>query len=425
MKYKCSNGHENIAYQLPERCPNCGSSLLKVVSAGGAGVPLPPPKVSGGMPPTPAAPAVPSAPPAPVSPVQTARKKSGWPIIIGVVAALGLTVTALMLAWGLTRHRFSASQPAMNEPWTNSLGVRFVPVPGTKVLFSVWDVRVQDFAAFVKETGYDQTAKLPALITNQIQMFFRTNAISGIVGSAKEGEVFDPYQAQWFVGKPTGIFKASIESVEGCNWQSLELTHPVCGVSWGDAQAYCAWLTKRERKAGKISESQSYRLPSDAEWSVAVGLNESSGGTPKQKDEQIRDVYPWGTNWPPPSGAGNYAGIEAKEIKRPSCLGKFGPKFFNDRMIMIEGYNDGYVRTSPVGSFRPNQFGLYDMGGNVLQWCEDCYDDGKSDTRVVRGSSWNDATDRELLSSSRLALAPGSHKNNCGFRCVLVGESTP
>ena len=59
--------------------------------------------------------------------------------------------------------------------------------------------------------------------------------------------------------------------------------------------------------------------------------------------------------------------------------------------LVIEGYNDGYPRTSPVGSFSPNPFGLYDMGGNVWQWCEDWYNFDKQD-RVLRGASWLNAT---------------------------------
>ena len=63
--------------------------------------------------------------------------------------------------------------------------------------------------------------------------------------------------------------------------------HPAVNVSWDDAQAYCAWLTEKERREGKLGSEQEYRLPTDAEWSVAVGLNEG-GGTPQAKDAKVR-----------------------------------------------------------------------------------------------------------------------------------------
>jgi formylglycine-generating enzyme required for sulfatase activity len=183
--------------------------------------------------------------------------------------------------------------------------------------------------------------------------------------------------------------------------------HPVCGVNWGDAKAFCEWLTRKERAEGKISSEQSYRLPRDWEWSVAVGLNESRSGTPKDKHAKIRGVYPWGAEWPPPAGAGNYAGDEAKDGNRPANFGT------------IAGHRDRYARTSPVGSFNANQFGLYDMGGNVWQWCEDWYD-AEQEYRVLRGASWDDLGPEFLLSSCRDFSSPVYRKVSLGFRCVLV-----
>ncbi|NLH72766.1 MAG: formylglycine-generating enzyme family protein, partial [Verrucomicrobia bacterium] len=150
-----------------------------------------------------------------------------------------------------------------------------------------------------------------------------------------------------------------------------------------------------------------YRLPRDWEWSVAVGLNESRSGTPREKSEKVQGVYPWGTQWPPPHGAGNYAGSEARDGDWPSDWSA------------IEGYRDGYARTSPVGSFVANQYGLYDLGGNVWEWCEDWYDDEQK-YRVLRGASWSNYEPRYLLSSRRDRAAPAYRGDVIGFRCVLV-----
>ncbi len=263
----------------------------------------------------------------------------------------------------------SPAAATKESPWTNSLGMRFVPVAGTDVLFSIWHTRVQDFEAFVEDTGHDATKEMYSLKSD---------------GWKRRG---DTWKSPGFAQGPT---------------------HPVCGVSWEDAQAFCKWLTEKERKEGKLTASQSYRLPQDWEWSVAVGLNEARAGTPNDKDQKIKDVYPWGTAWPPPSGAGNFAGEEAKDADWASTYG------------VIEGYRDGFARTSPVGSFKANAFGLYDMGGNLWQWCEDWYDTDQA-YRVLRGGAWDRNSPTRLLSSSRYYLQPDRRVGALGFRCVLVG----
>ena len=223
------------------------------------------------------------------------------------------------------------------QRWTNTVGMVFTGVAGVPA-FSIWDTRVSDYQAYAKaNSGIDQSWKEPGF-----------------------------------------------EQTAG---------HPVVKVSWADAQAFCAWLTKKERGEGKINATQRYRLPTDAEWSVAVGLEGEVGGTPEDKDAKIKGVYPWGTQWPPPKGVGNYS-----------------------RDLGVDDYNN----TSPVGSFKPNKHGLYDMGGNVWQWCEDWYDGGQT-SRVLRGASWGDNNPGCLLSSSRSRGYPGLRYINIGFRCVLVG----
>ena len=91
---------------------------------------------------------------------------------------------------------------------------------------------------------------------------------------------------------------------------------------------------------------------------------------------------------------------------------------------MIKGYDDGYPRTGPVGSFAPNKNGLYDMGGNVWQWCEDRYNVG-SQYRVLRGASWDDYNPDDLLAWYRSGNIPDARKDYDGFRCVVAVESSP
>jgi formylglycine-generating enzyme required for sulfatase activity len=275
------------------------------------------------------------------------------------------------------KARSALERATKDHPWVNSLGMKFVPLAGTDVLFSVWDTRVQDFETFVKSTGYDATG--------------------GMYSLGKDG--WEPRGATW---KEPGFS-------QGAN-------HPVVGVSWNDAKEFCKWLTKRERSVGDLPEDREYRLPTDEEWSAAVGLKNEVGSTPEEKSGKIQ-LYPWDIpqkrdkSWPPPSGAGNYCGEESRIGNEPK------------HWSVIKGYNDGYPRTSPVGSFSANQFGLYDMGGNVWQWCEDWYD-AQAQYHVLRGASWSDFDPDYLLASSRNLSTPDNRHDYVGFRCVVAVESS-
>jgi len=273
--------------------------------------------------------------------------------------------------------RSALERATKDHPWVNSLGMKFVPVTGTQVLFSVWDTRVQDFDMFVKSTGYDATG--------------------GMWSISKDGD-----QRRGATWKEPGFGG-------GAN-------HPVVGVSWKDAEEFCKWLTKREQIAGDLPQDKEYRLPKDEEWSAAVGLKNEVGSTPEEKSGKIQ-LYPWDIpqkrdkSWPPPSGAGNYSGEESRIGNEP-----------NDWSV-IAGYNDGYPRTSPVGSFEANFSGLHDMGGNVWQWCEDWYN-AQALCCVLRGASWVNDLPGRLLASCRGDGAPDFRHDAIGFRCVVAVESS-
>ena len=105
---------------------------------------------------------------------------------------------------------------------------------------------------------------------------------------------------------------------------------------------------------------------------------------------------------------------------------------------MIENYFDGADRTAKVGSYTANRHGIFDLSGNVWEWCEDWYrkemnsaevrkdipalnnDGGGSAFRVLRGGSWIDFPPSRLLSSFRDGNAPAIRYDNYGFRCVVV-----
>lgn len=236
--------------------------------------------------------------------------------------------------------------PRPGEPWENSLGMKFVPIGD--VLVSIWATRVRDYDAFCAATKRTRSAP----------------------DFAQDG------------------------------------THPVVKVSWEDATAFCEWLTAKELAAEQIEPGQSYRLPTDLEWSIADGLPDEGRSTPEERDGKARD-FPWGKQWPPPAGAGNFADSSGR---------KSGA---------IPGYHDGFPQTSPVGSFPANRLGLFDMSGNVWQWCRDSYKGGAASARdwgVLRGGSWGTASASELRSSYRNVVDRAERDVIYGFRCVLVPE---
>jgi formylglycine-generating enzyme required for sulfatase activity len=217
-------------------------------------------------------------------------------------------------------------------PFRNSLGMKFVPVPGTQVLMCIHETRNVDYAAYARAKG-------------------------GV----------DDHLQIW---------------TEAGNAQ-----HPAVAVNYEDAQGFCRWLSTKE--------GSTYRLPTDSEWSAAVG----------------KMTYPWGNSFPPGSQDGNYD---------------------------AELAHDGYERTAPVMSFRANELGIYDMGGNAWEWCSTWYTTGLNDApirreypfldddrggkayRVQRGASWLDNENLPLRSSCRNSSPPSRFDDRSGFRCVLV-----
>jgi formylglycine-generating enzyme required for sulfatase activity len=178
-------------------------------------------------------------------------------------------------------------------------------------------------------------------------------------------------------------------------------------VTWEEASEFCTWLTAKEHQQGVLAANMAYQLPTDLEWSAGVGLIGEIGETPERRDMKERDVYPWGNVWPPPKKTGNFTGMETKS------------------QVAIPDYDDGFLYTAPVGSFQANQFGLFDMSGNVWEWTSDRWS-ATSKSHVLRGASWyNGALKLSHLSSCRVHEGPHGTADSYGFRIVIAMTKPP
>ena len=190
--------------------------------------------------------------------------------------------------------------------------------------------------------------------------------------------------------------------VQGAYWAQPEgpgstlherMNHPVTHVSWFDAKAYCYWSNTR--------------LPTEAEWECAA------------RGQLERKIYPWGDTL--------------------TTGGKHHCNIWQGRFPDINTAEDGYMGTAPVEAYEPNGYGLYNMCGNVWEWCEDWFSPNyhrvtkthnprymiPTGNRVMRGGSFlcHHSYCNRYRVAARSFNTPTSTTNHCGFR--VAADLTP
>jgi formylglycine-generating enzyme required for sulfatase activity len=237
----------------------------------------------------------------------------------------------------------------------------------TVVLDEFWidDAAVtnQAFSEFINATGYQTEAEitgwsfLPEFLVSELDTDF-------LLGRSSS--------TPWWIG------------VKGANWRSPQgpnssfnelLDHPVVHISWDDAQAFAQWSGKR--------------LPTEAEWEKAArGGRENS-------------LYAWGD--------------ELMNDGQHAC------NIWQGDFPTTNSGDDGYLSTAPVYSFQPNGYGLYNVCGNVWEWCQDSWSNPDSDeSKVIKGGSFmcHDSYCNRYRLSARTSHPRNGFTAHIGFRCV-------
>ncbi len=247
------------------------------------------------------------------------------------------------------------------------------PVTVNPFRISRYTVSNSQFAAFVDETGYVTEAER-----------FGWSYVFHLLLPGKDAPVRGTSdRAPWWLG------------IDGATWKAPEgpgssiearLDHPVIHVSWNDAMAFCAW--------------SGTRLPTEAEWEYAA-----RGGLDQKR-------YAWGDDLMPG--------------------GKHRCNIWQGKFPQRNTKADGYLSTAPVDTYEPNGYGLYNVSGNVWEWCADWFGFGPhptenvtdptgpatGDSRVMRGGSYlcHKSYCNRYRVGARSGNTPDSSTGNMGFR---------
>ena len=220
-------------------------------------------------------------------------------------------------------------------------------------------------------------------------------------------------QQQWRAVMNTRPWREE-KSVEGQDIKEGDL-YPATCINWQDAMNFCVKLTEQERKAGRLTAEWKYSLPSEAQWEYAC-----RAGTTTAYD----------------------FGDDAEKRSGPFVLNAYGPArtidhyaWYNMNVMHTREVSEGLAEphSQNVGGKKPNAWGIYDMHGNVGEWCLDGYgqplpgghdpvmnnNQAAKESRIIRGGSWRSRFQRSR-SAARDGLTSTVRKDSQGFRIALV-----
>jgi len=326
---------------------------------------------------------------------------------------LDLFLVTAALGWA------ACASTGPGSTFTNSLGMQLVLVPAGEFLMGAEEPRSETLRAFPycnPELLPRESPRHKVRITRPFYMgrcevtlgqfcAFR-DAAHYAIDAERDGKPMSGY----------GDHGQQVESTDFRPWAPgwpIEADHPAGYISWNDAVAFCEWLSRKE--------GRHYRLPTEAEWEYACRAGTSSryhcGDDPEElvryantPDADRGALYP-------PGQVATYDASGAKTGLRIP-------------FPFLKGH-DGFAWTAPVGSFRPNAFGLYDMHGNSWEWCSDWFSETyyeespredprgppTGEIRVSRGGGFDNGFET-LRCARRDGGTPESRDCHDGFRIV-------
>jgi len=343
----------------------------------------------------------------------TQRKARCWTLTL--IALSG----AVVLSAAKEKSQFTSGDQAEPDVITNSIGIKLVRIPAGEFMMGAEEDRDATMAAFPYADPALLAREWPrhkVRVTKPFYMGQHEVTLGQFMTFLRHaGYKIDAERD----GKPmTGYGKngESIESTAFRPWApgwKVEQDHPVGYVSWNDAVAFCDWLSRKEGKK--------YRLPTEAEWEYACRAGTSTRYHSGNDPEKL-------------IGFANVADADrAAEFpgKKVDVFDKSGKKTGKQMPYPFLSGHDGYAWTAPVGRFRPNDFGLYDMHGNSWEWCSDWFGGdyySKSPvedppgpptgtSRVSRGGAFDNSA-FTVRSARRDGGTPDSRDCHDGFRIV-------
>ena len=280
---------------------------------------------------------------------------------LGALASF-LVVCAPILV--TTSHSALSTKPLLTLHLNAKVTLDLVPIPAVPVQWlGRTPVTMQQFPAFVEATGYRTDAENHA------------GNGPGRVGGHGWKSKRHRFEGWW----PQYTWRSA-------GWPLTD-EHPVSNASWNDAYAFCRWLSSKTGRA--------VRLPTDAEWERATRAGTTT-------------VYFTGDS---PASLEGYANVSDQSARRALGDAAGGSGVFP--------FDDGYPFTSPVASFRPNPWGLYDMLGDVFEWCS------VAGVPTVCGCSYNDGPDMCREAGRERHAQPYSRYAHFGFRVMADGRALP